>query len=207
MADTLATTRRLTRADYQALPEGPPYYELIDGELIEMTRARRPHYRLTLRLGRWWDEQVESEFGGELALEPNLYLPGIDDVYHPDLVYVAEANLAICEDDGIWGTPDVIVEVLSPSTERIDRHKKLESFRLAGVPHVWLISPQIPVAVEEYSLEPDCRYRLNTVAQSPDEFTPVAFPGWRIPLAQLDAAIRRAGRGTASAAPQSQTKE
>lgn len=193
MTDTLVATRRLTRADYEALPEGPPYHELIDGELVEMTRARRPHYRLCARLIQWWENQIDAGLGGELALEPNLFLPDIDDVYHPDLVYVTEERLAICEDEGIYGTPDLVVEVLSPSTERIDRHKKLEGLRLAGVPHVWLISPIVPVSVEEYTLAPDRRYRLSTIVQSPDEFAPSAFQGWRIPLAQLDATVGRRG--------------
>src|SRR5438045_7267088 len=103
MAAPALTKRRLTRAEYRKLPEGPPYYELINGELVEMVRARRPHYRIAGRLFRIWDLAVESQFGGEIALEPNLYLPGIEDVYHPDLVYVAPPRLAICEDEGIKG--------------------------------------------------------------------------------------------------------
>jgi hypothetical protein len=81
---TVATKRRLTRADYRALPKGPPYYELIDGELVEMTHARRRHYRLAARLTHLWEGQIVRGLGGELAPEPNLYLPGIENVYHPD---------------------------------------------------------------------------------------------------------------------------
>src|SRR5436853_1486039 len=110
MTATTPATRRITRAEYRALPEGPPYYELIDGKLVEMTRARRPHYRVSGRLFRIWDLAIDSQLGGELAPEPNLYLPGIEDVYHPDLVYVGPNRLTICQEEGIEGTPDVVCE-------------------------------------------------------------------------------------------------
>jgi Uma2 family endonuclease len=192
MSQAAVARRRLTREDYRALPEGPPYYELIDGELVEMTRARRPHYRVTGGLSYLWEAAIRSGMGGELAQEPNLYLPGIEDVYHPDLVYLRAERLRLCNDEGIEGTPDVICEVLSPTTEKLDRHVKMEDFRRASVPHVWLVDPEQPVTVEEYVLEPHGRYRLNAIVRAPDEFAPVAFPGWKIPLSELDAAVTRA---------------
>jgi Uma2 family endonuclease len=193
MSQATAATRRLTRDDYRSLPEGPPYYELIDGELVEMTRARRAHSRLIVRLAHLWEGRILAGLGGELQQEPNLYLPRIDDVCHPDLVYVGPDQLAICHDAGIEGTPHVICEILSPSTERLDRYVKMADFRAAGVPHVWLIDPERPVTVEEYVLEADGRYRQNAIVRAPAEFAPAAFPGWKIALTELDAAVAPAG--------------
>jgi Uma2 family endonuclease len=143
MAETVITKRRLTREDYRALREGPPYYELVDGELMEMTKPRRRHYRLSNRLIEVWNPYARG-LKGELAYEPNLYLPGIQNVYHPDLVYVDHERIHIVSEDGISGTPSVICEILSPSTERLDRGVKLEDYRRAGVPHVWLFNPEQP---------------------------------------------------------------
>src|SRR5437868_3633814 len=131
MTETLIRTQQ-ARDDYLRLPLGPPYYELIQGELVEMTRPSRAHYRLHTRLTRHWDAYAEAH-RGELATEPSLYLPGIEDVYHPDLVYVAAGNCGICRPDGIWGVPDLICEILSPRTERVDRFTKLAEFARAGV--------------------------------------------------------------------------
>ena len=206
MSQTIATKRRLTRADYRALPEGPPYYELIDGELVEMTRARRPHYRTVGRLSHLWESAIDAGLAGELALEPNLYLPSTEDVFHPDLVYVAEERLNICTDEGIEGTPDVICEVVSPTTERYDRYTKIEAFRRAGVPHLWLLDPQPPVILEEYVLEADGRYRQNAIVRSPAEFAPAAFPRWAVPLTELDAAVARAGEQPEEASSPTDTR-
>jgi Uma2 family endonuclease len=179
---------RLTREDYEALPEGPPYYELINGELVEMTRPVRIHYQLFRVLFRLWDQHLLNGPGGELALEPNLYLPGIEDVYHPDLAYVAPQR-RISKAKGIFGVPDVVCEILSPTTEQLDRRTKLEEYRRAGVPHLWLMSPERPVTVEEYVLGEDGGYRVEAMLAAPAEWEPAAFPGWRIPLADMDAAV------------------
>jgi Uma2 family endonuclease len=186
MAESVATRLRTTRAEYQMLPEGPPYYELIDGELVEMTRPVRAHYRIVTFLIELLGPHIRRS-RGELAPEPNLYLPGIEDVYHPDLVYVARDRRNICREDGIRGVPTMVCEVLSSSTVRTDRRVKLETYRGAGVPSVWLIDPRLPVAVEEYVLQEDGRYRLHANLTAPAEWEPVAFPGWRLPLSQLEA--------------------
>jgi Uma2 family endonuclease len=185
MAETLTRTR-WSREDYLRLPQGPPYYELIRGELVEMTRPSRAHYRLLARLTRHWDAYAEAH-GGELAPEPNLYLPGIEDVYHPDLVYVAAPNRGICRPDGLWGVPDLICEILSPRTERVDRFTKLADFARAGPPFVCLVSPGSPVAVEEYELS-DGDYSRITALQAPAKWTPKALPGLVI-SAELDALV------------------
>ena len=175
-------TRRISRAEYQAMPVGPPYYELIDGELIEMyPRPFRAHYLLTGILYARLYAHIRPQ-RGHLAFEPNLYLPGTEDVYEPDLAYVARSRRReICRSDGIHGVPDVVCELLSPSTEARDRGVKLESYRRAGVPHVWLVEPE-RVLVEEFALAEDGRYRLRTMAMPPAIWSPLAFPGWSLDL-------------------------
>jgi Uma2 family endonuclease len=178
-----------TRGEYQALPEGPPYYELLDGELIEMTRPIEDHNELGMLLAERWRAHLRSGPGGSLSWEPNLYLPGVEDVCHPDLVYVAPEQRQIRRKDGIHGTPTVVCEILSPSTERLDRRVKMELFRKTAVPHVWLVSPDRPVGVEEYVLGDDGFYRLHASVETPAEWEPSSFPGWRLSLKELDDAM------------------
>jgi Uma2 family endonuclease len=189
MADMLVTRRRLTRNDYRALPEGPPYFELLDGELIEMTRPTEDHNEIAQILVEWWRAHIRAKAGGALSFEPNLYLPDTDDVCHPDLAYLTAARLSIRRKDGIYGTPDVICEILSPTTAHVDRGRKRDDYRRAGVRHLWLVTPERPVMVEEFILTGEGDYRLQTTAVAPAEWEPAAFPGWRLALAELDAAI------------------
>jgi Uma2 family endonuclease len=186
---TTTLQRHVTREEYRRLPEGPPYYELIDGSLIEMTRASLPHNEFASAFSHLLSSHLQSGPGGYLFFEPNLYLPGTENVYHSDLVYVSPAQRGIRRWDGIYGTPHLICEILSPSTERLDRGHKLEAYRQAGVPHVWLVDPEQPLMVEEYVLGEDELYNLHATAVSPAAWEPAAFAGWRVPLAQLDALV------------------
>jgi Uma2 family endonuclease len=189
MSQVAASPIRYTREDYRKLPEGPPHYELINGELIEMTRPFREHYQVAVVIVELLGPHARRKLGGELALEPNLYLPSTENVYHPDLAWVARERKAMCRRDGINGAPDMVCEILSSSTERKDRIIKLNDFERAGVRHVWLITPEAPVFVEEYVLGEDGAYRRHATVQSPDEWEPLVFPGWKLPLAELNDAV------------------
>lgn len=180
---------KLDREAYRRLPEGPPYYELINGELIEMTRPSRDHYRVAALIQEALGPHVRRTLKGDLAPEPNLFLPDSESVYHPDFVYLTREHRKWSRPDGIYGAPDLICEILSPTTRRIDRYVKLEHFRRAGVPHVWLIEPESPVTVEEYVLAEDGAYRLRAILTAPTEWEPAAFPGWHLPLTELEAAV------------------
>ena len=185
----VATPKRYTREDYKKLPEGPPYFELIEGEFIETSRPLRPHYLAAGFLHRIWANHLVETIGGELAQEPNLYLPQVEEVYHPDLVYVAQERRRICENDGIYGAPDVICEILSQNTRKRDRYVKMPVFQHAGVPHIWLIEPEAPVAIEEYVRNTDGSYSMRAILSAPAIWEPSAFPGWRIDLAELADAV------------------
>ncbi len=185
----VANPKPYTREDYKNLPEGPPYYELIRGELIEMSRPFRPHYLAAGYLHRIWGNHLAESIRGELAQEPNLYLPDVEEVYHPDLVYVSQARQRMCVNDGIYGAPDVVCEILSPNTRTRDRYVKLPVFQAAGVGHIWLIEPEAPVAIEEYVRNEDGSYSMRSILSAPAVWEPAAFPGWQVNLADLAAAV------------------
>jgi Uma2 family endonuclease len=182
-------SRRITREEYARLPEGPPYYELIDGELVEMSpRALTGHSALQAYLFEVLGPHARGLLKGRLFVEPNLYLPGTENVYQPDLVYVSRPRLSIQRRDGIYGAPDLVCEILSPSTASRDRYIKLEAYCQAGIPHYWLFDPEA-VAVEEFVLAEDGRYRVQATATPPAIWSPLAFPGWSLDLGATQAAL------------------
>lgn len=194
LAPTIPPPRvRHTREEYRSLPEGPPYYELIDGEFVDMRRPGRAHTLVAGGLGQvLWP--LAARFGGELQGEPNLYLPGVEDVLHPDLLYLAPEHLAASRPDGVHGVPDLVVEILSPTTERKDRTVKIRRYGEAGVPNVWIVSPDSPVLIESYELEPGTgRYRLADTAQAPQVWRHRLFPDSDLPLAVLEPPLRAPG--------------
>lgn len=64
-----------------------------------------------------------------------------DNIAQPDLIYITNANRAIIRDGYVFGTPDLLVEVLSGSTARKDKTVKLDMYARFGVPEYWIVDP------------------------------------------------------------------
>ncbi|MCX7993219.1 MAG: Uma2 family endonuclease, partial [Fimbriimonadales bacterium] len=111
----------------------------------------------------------------------------------PDIVYLASENLHLYSRGSIQGTPDLIAEVLSPSNASYDRVDKLDAYRRAGVPWVWMIDSETLV-VEEYQWTPD-GYLLVSTTPPTRPFEPKRFPELKLEIgavfrAERDSSLR-----------------
>ena len=146
-------------AAFQAVP-AERVAEILDGELHTMPRPARPHARamtrLTHQLGPF-DADPGEPGGWVLLIEPELHLGLGPDKLVPDLAGWRRERMpdALGPEDApayYDVAPDWVCEVLSPSTERMDRGKKMRIYRREGVKHVWLLSPLLKT-LEVYRLE------------------------------------------------------
>lgn len=175
--------RRWTIAEYLRLPEGPPYYEFEDGELIEMVRPRGRHQKLIGKLFATLDEFTRREKIGEVWPEVAVLLTPRH-VYVPDLSFLLTENLGRFADDvAIQGPPDLVVEVISPSTASRDKAQKLRVYHAAGVPWYWLVETE-SLLITEYRHTPD-GYLVNQIVPPDEPFAPALFPGLSINMAEL----------------------
>jgi len=184
---TVATPKvekRWTLEEWLKLPEGPPFYELEDGRLVEMPSPRIEHQRLVGQLYNILDRWVEEQDLGTVVMAVDVALP-TGRGYIPDLTFIRrdrEREL-IGEDGKIHGAPDLVVEVISPGTKARDRYKKMEGYFKARVEWVWLIDSEDLTAEEFRRTEEGY---LRTAAAGPnDVFEPKALPGLKINLSQL----------------------
>jgi Uma2 family endonuclease len=138
---TRAIDQRLTVDEWFSLPDDGNQYELFEGVLCLMAPPSRRHQDITLDLAALI--RAETLRGGGyagvaplgVALEARLG-------FLPDVVYVAPGRESILSDRGVEGVPDIVVEVLSPSTETFDRGTKLRTYLRRGVKEVWLVDPR-----------------------------------------------------------------
>ena len=174
-----------TLEEFFAIPEGPPYYEFEEGELIPMVKPHGRHQEVVLVLGAALRSQVVPGKLGRVWPEIEVRLPGQARVYAPDLVFLSTDHLDRYSDtDGrIHGAPDLAVEILSPGTERRDRTTKLRAYQQAEVPWYWLVRPD-DLWIEEYRLTPE-GYVLAQAVPPGEAFTPGLFLGLSIDLAAL----------------------
>src|SRR5690349_8552503 len=123
----------MSKVDYDDLPEGPPFYDYIDGEAIEVNRPSVTHQQISSRLTYLLDDHVTRLGLGLVAQEIGLELPG-GEVFGPDITYISRENAAcqVRPRGDVFGTPDLVVEVLSPTTERYDKREKMTRYHRAG---------------------------------------------------------------------------
>ncbi len=101
----------------------------------------------------------------------------------PDLVYVSRERAGIIVERGVEGAPDLVVEILSPSTQARDRGVKMKRYAAAGVPHYWILVPR-ERALEAYVLG-EQGYELTGVYGPGSTFRPELFPGLEVPVDEL----------------------
>jgi Uma2 family endonuclease len=101
----------------------------------------------------------------------------------PDIIFVSHERAHFISDRGVEGPPDLVVEVLSPSTEARDRGLKLRRYAASGVPHYWILDTEGP-RIEERVLGED-GYQLVGTFGPGSVFRPTLFPGLEISLDEI----------------------
>ncbi len=133
--------RPLTYDDLLQMPDDGNRYELIDGELYVSPPSSPRHQRLAYRLVRLLGDQVDPNAIGEIYFAPLIVKLSDRRVVQPDLLFINRERLSIVTADGIEGPPDLVVEILSPSTRVTDEVLKGKLYADAGVPEYWLADP------------------------------------------------------------------
>ncbi len=130
----------LTYEDYAKTPDDVRY-ELIDGELTSMPSPKWLHQLLLTRLLMPLYVFTHDRGLGEVVPAPMDVVFSDTDVVQPDLIFVSNERAHIITDDNIRGAPDLLVEILSPSTAERDRTIKRDLYARHGVREYWLVDP------------------------------------------------------------------
>jgi Uma2 family endonuclease len=157
--------------------------ELLDGEVVAMTRPRPPHQYFVLRLAMVVELWALAHKLGRVL--PDILMK-LDDAWTPapDLVFVARRHLKRVKDKRIEGPVDLAVEVLSPSHPEIDRETKFAAYARFGIKWYWIVDLEKRV-LEEYELV-GRSYGHRVEAPFGKPFKPRLFPGLVIDLASLE---------------------
>ncbi len=150
MVDFPATKTRMRLEEFKVLPESHQRIELIDGELIMSPTLKYSHQRLVFTIAKYIN-RVASQ--GETVVSPmDVYIGG-EDSLQPDVFWVAPDSKCKLGDDDVWhGAPDLVVEILSPSTAKHDKIVKFDLYEKHGVREYWIVDPK-NLFLEVYALE------------------------------------------------------
>ncbi len=134
-------TRPLTYDDLIQMPDDNKRYELIGGELYVAAAPIPEHQRLSGLMYVDFFSHVEPRDLGRVFAAPIDVVLGDHDVVEPDIVFVAKHRLTIIGDKYISGAPDLLLEILSPTTRVRDQTIKAELYARFGVPEYWVVDP------------------------------------------------------------------
>ena len=173
----------LTYADYCALPDDGKRYEILDGELFVSPSPIRIHQRIVANLHLEIAPFVRSQKLGEINLAPFDVLLSDHNIVEPDLIYVSTARMSVITDKNIQGAPDLLIEVLSPSTKKRDFKKKRDIYAEWGVDWYWIVDPDAGTLME--LKRADKSYEEVARATRRERFEPDIFPGLTIEMDSL----------------------
>lgn len=153
--------------------------EFINGEIIVHSPVGRAHLKASANLQEVLRGYVRRHHLGEVYVEKALVSLTRND-YEPDIVFFSNAKVAtFTEDQMKFPAPDLVIEIISPSTEQRDRGLKMVDYAAHGVSEYWLVDPH-KKEVEQYKLEGDS-FRLALKSGS-GEIQSAAIPGFSMAI-------------------------
>ena len=153
--------------------------ELIDGEIYMMSPPSRRHQAISRELsGRLFNHLAGKRC--KMYTAPFDVRLNDDTVVVPDIVVICDPNKLTKA--GCTGTPDIMIEILSPSTERHDRYTKLMLYQRNHVQEYWIVDPENDI-ITAYRLTE--KGYVPTIYTSADIATMDALPGFEINLAEV----------------------
>jgi Uma2 family endonuclease len=179
----LTSEKRHTKEDYERLPEGAPY-QLIGGELIMSPSPEYPHQGIVANILERLRPVVRSRGLGDLILSPMDVHLTEEDIFQPDLIFVRKENLArLRTDRRIYFVPDLVIEVLSPSTAYYDYSHKKQVYAERGVKEYWIVDPldkTIEIMIHDGKVfQTEAILRFPALLESP------MFPGFSMKIEEV----------------------
>lgn len=139
--EMVTTARKLTYADYEKIPADGFRHEIIEGDEF-MTPAPNPHHQTVLfKIARRLGDHAEARKLGRVFVAPTDVVLSDHDIVEPDVFFIVQKRLSIIGLNNIQGAPDLVIEILSPSTTAQDRGPKLALYERAGVLEYWIVDP------------------------------------------------------------------
>jgi Uma2 family endonuclease len=159
-----ATRPKLGYDDYARIPDDGQRHEIVDGEHFVNPAPNLPHQRILGNLYYEFTTRFARVGLGDVLLASVDVQLSEHDIVQPDLVVVLAEHKSILIPSRVLGTPDLLVEILSPSTATYDRSHKKSTYERMGVPEFWIVDPARRT-VEQFVLV-DGTYQLQPAAEA-----------------------------------------
>lgn len=186
MEETMAqrtTTHRWTYEEYLHFPDDGRRWQIIDGERHLIPAPRVLHQRVIGRFHLLLAGDPRVTALGEVLLSPVDLVLSPTDVVQPDLLFVSRERASIVREKALHGAPDLVIEVLSPSTEKLDRVLKRGLYEESRVGELWLVD--VDAGTVEVHRREEAGFGEPETLPADGTLTSPALPGIALPLARI----------------------
>jgi Uma2 family endonuclease len=173
---------KFTHADLLLMPDDGKRREIIEGELFVTPSPKFNHQAISGRIHAAFIRHLDLHRIGEIAYAPLDVIFSDYDVLEPDLLFVFNERRSILQ-DWVRGAPDLVIEILSPTTTALDRGPKLKAYARFGVSEYWIVDPE-QGAIEVYRLRKK-GYQLADAFHEPQSLTSSLLPGFSLAVAAV----------------------
>src|SRR3990167_3894301 len=135
------TEKKYTYADY-LLTEDEKRYEIYEGELIMVPAPNTKHQRISWEIEFIMGKFVKENNLGTILDAPTDVVLAEDVIVQPDILFISKERLDIIKEAAVMGCPDLVVEIVSPSSASYDTIDKRNIYEEYGVKEYWLVFPQ-----------------------------------------------------------------
>lgn len=157
----------LTYEDYAAINDDNRY-ELVEGQLELISPAPSvTHQMISFEMQKVINKSCELDY--IILYAPVDVVLSPSEVRQPDLVLIDRNRLNILSNRGVEGAPDLVVEILSPSTLKRDKIDKLQTYANFRIPEYWIVEPNMGF-LEQYILR-EKQYELINIFQGQERVT------------------------------------
>ena len=126
---------------FELMPEGT-YCQLINDALIMSPAPTTPRARVQRKIFSMLNNYVEKNEIGEVYFAPvDVYL-NAKNAFQPDIFYISNERKDIIKENGVYGSPDLVIEVLSKGNKKTDLIKKKNVYEATGVKEYWVVDPE-----------------------------------------------------------------
>jgi Uma2 family endonuclease len=168
---------------YASLPDDGRRFELLDGELVEMSPAPlSEHQRILMALSLHLANFVRRRRLGEVMVYPIDVILADDVVVQPDLLFLAQARRHLVKRRGVRGGPDLVIEVLSADAKR-DREIKRRIYGRHGIREYWIVDPEARTI--EVLDHPEKGFVLRQAFPLGTALTTPMLPGLELPIDEV----------------------
>jgi Uma2 family endonuclease len=176
---------KFTYDDFLNFPDDGKRHEIIDGEHYVTPSPNTKHQAVSANLmARLWIYLRDHPGGWVFAAPFDVIFSDVD-IVEPDLIYISRDRAGVLTGQHVRGAPDLVVEILSPSTRKTDEITKRKRYERFGVVEYWVLDPERN-AIKVYRRVDDRFVRVVELsAEAGDTLTTPLLPEFSVTLAEI----------------------